>query len=72
MKQPDIWRERLSNERWRSRMSQQELANILGVSKQYLHQMETGARPIPDYRFWQIANVFGMTVEQMFPSVEAK
>jgi putative transcriptional regulator len=47
-------------------MTQEELGKKLGLSKAAVCAIERG-RTIPSlFRAWQIAKVFGMTIEEMF------
>lgn len=67
IKQPSEWKNNLFNARWKAHISQEQLGRIIGVKRQYIQQMEDGSKPIPDYRLEQLATVFGMSVNELFP-----
>lgn len=66
-KQPPEWAQNLKKERYRSMMQATKLADELQVSRQFVYLMENGKVDIPDTRFTQIARIFGVDPDDMFP-----
>ena len=61
------WANNLKKERWRAMMSVTELADELQVSRQFVYLMENGKVDIPDTRFTQIARIFAVDPDDLFP-----
>ena len=53
-----IWSHRMSEE-----MTQNELANAIGVSKQYISQVEKGLRLVSIEQAVRLADVFGVSTD---------
>ena len=58
--------ERLLNLRKEKNISQEELADILGVSRQTISSLETGKYNPSIMLAYNIANYFGMAIEEVF------
>ena len=48
---------------------QKDYANLLGISPQYVNDIERDRRTIPAIRISEFARVYGVTVESLFPLV---
>jgi DNA-binding XRE family transcriptional regulator len=58
------FRAALKSSRLAEEMTQDELGKEIGVSRQYIHQLETGARSPSVEQAVKLANVFGMIQDQ--------
>ena len=67
--QPPEWRDNITQARWENRMTIQELARKMGVTHTFVSRMEHGKDKIPDYRFKQISDILGRSVDELFPEV---
>lgn len=61
------WANNLKKERWRAMMSVTELADELQVSRQFVYLMENCKTSIPDKKITQIARIFGVDPDELFP-----
>ena len=57
---------RLKSARAAMDMSQQQLADAVGVSRQTISSLETGRYNPSIFLAWKIARYFGMTIEEVF------
>ena len=48
---------------------QKDYAKRLGLSAQYVNDIERDRRPIPAIRIPEFARVYGVTIERLFPLV---
>ncbi len=55
--------------RWLVGMTQQELAEIVGIRFQQIQKYETGANRVSASRLWDIANALEVTVSTFFEGV---
>ena len=56
----------MKDARTRAGLSQQELADKLGVSRQTISSLETGRYNPSIFLAYKIAKYFGMTIEEVF------
>ena len=52
--------------RWLAGMTQQKLAQEIGVKFQQVQKYETGANRVSSSRLWEIAGALGVTVSEFF------
>lgn len=57
---------RIKEFRARSSMSQEDLANAVGVRRETIGNLENGRYNPSLVLAWNIANVFGVTIEEIF------
>ena len=57
---------RISELRMSKRLTQKELADILGVSPSYVGQWESGARIVPTEKVVEIAKYFDVSTDYLF------
>ena len=51
-------------------MSQEELAGLIGVTRQQLHKYEQGANRVGASRLWEISSVLNTDVKNFFAGIE--
>jgi transcriptional regulator with XRE-family HTH domain len=59
---------RLRERRTAAGLTQQGLADVLGVSCQQAHKYESGVNRIPVDRLWQVAQALEIDVSEFFPA----
>lgn len=62
---------RLRETRAAKGLSQEKLANRIGISFQQIQKYETGANRIGSSRLWEIAEVLGVPVAHFFDGLES-
>lgn len=61
---------RIRHRRWNLRMTQQELADHLGVKFQQIQKYESGANRVSSSRLWDIAAALSVPVSFLFEGLE--
>jgi len=56
--------------RLQTKMSQDDLASQIGVTRQQLHKYEQGANRVGASRLWEISSVLGTDVKQFFEGID--
>jgi XRE family transcriptional regulator, master regulator for biofilm formation len=64
--------QRIREYRENKKMSVQELANRIGVSRSYLSRMETGERPIKTDILEKVSTVLEVPIEDFYPDDQKK
>ncbi|MCV2891558.1 helix-turn-helix domain-containing protein [Lentibacter sp. XHP0401] len=62
---------RLRQRRWLAGMTQQQLAEKVGIKFQQIQKYETGANRVSASRLWDISEVFDVPVAYFFEGIEA-
>ncbi len=62
---------RIRHRRWLAGMTQQQLAESVGIKFQQIQKYETGANRVSASRLWDIAAAMGVDVAFFFEGVEA-
>lgn len=63
---------RIRQRRWLTGMTQQKLAELVGIKFQQIQKYETGANRVSASRLWDIADALGVTVSFFFEGMEAE
>ena len=63
---------RIKNLRKEEKMSQEELASKLGISRSYLTKIENGQRGLSIEIMQKLCKVFNITMEEFFGTLEEK
>ena len=58
--------------RKRNKLSQQELADAVGVTRQTITSLETGKYTASLVLAWRIARYFGLSIEEVFDFTDAE
>jgi len=64
--------QRLRHRRWLVGMTQQQLANAVGIKFQQIQKYESGANRISASRLWDLANALDVPVSFFFDGLERK
>lgn len=62
---------RLRHRRWMVGMTQQKLANAVGIKFQQIQKYESGANRVSASRLWDLANALSVPVAYFFEGLEA-
>ena len=62
---------RIRHRRWAIGMTQQQLAEAVGIKFQQVQKYETGANRVSASRLWDIARTLGVTVAFFFEGLDA-
>lgn len=52
----------------RNKKSQQELANILGLTRTSITNIESGSQHVQIFTLWQIADILGVSIQDLLPT----
>ncbi|MDF1728329.1 MAG: helix-turn-helix transcriptional regulator [Sulfitobacter sp.] len=63
---------RIRQRRWLTGMTQQKLAELVGIKFQQIQKYETGANRVSASRLWDIAAALGVNVTFFFEGMDAK
>ncbi|MEW9921495.1 helix-turn-helix domain-containing protein [Marimonas sp. MJW-29] len=63
--------QRIRQRRWLTGMTQQRLAELVGIKFQQIQKYETGANRVSASRLWDIAEALGVNVAFFFEGLEA-
>ncbi|AXI47496.1 transcriptional regulator [Sulfitobacter sp. SK012] len=63
---------RIRQRRWLIGMTQQKLAEMVGIKFQQIQKYETGANRVSASRLWDIADVLGVQVAFFFEGIKAQ
>ena len=63
---------RVRQRRWVLGMTQQQLANAVGIKFQQIQKYETGANRVSASRLWDIAHALGVPVAFFFEGLDAE
>lgn len=63
---------RIRQRRWLTGMTQQQLANQVGIKFQQIQKYETGANRVSASRLWDIADTLEVPVSFFFEGIEAE
>tara|TARA_R110002094_G_scaffold73665_1_gene81476 strand:- start:1040 stop:1411 length:372 start_codon:yes stop_codon:yes gene_type:complete len=61
---------RIRQRRWLTGMTQQKLAELVGIKFQQIQKYETGANRVSASRLWDIADALGVSVSFFFEGME--
>ena len=64
--------QRIRQRRWLTGMTQQRLAELVGIKFQQIQKYETGANRVSDSRLWDIAFALNVNVAHFFEGLEAE
>ena len=64
--------QRIRQRRWLTRMTQQRLAELVGIKFQQIQKYETGANRVSASRLWDIAFALNVDVSHFFEGLEAE
>ncbi|MBW4963162.1 helix-turn-helix domain-containing protein [Sulfitobacter sp. CW3] len=64
--------QRIRQRRWLAGMTQQKLAELVGIKFQQIQKYETGANRVSASRLWDIADALGVEVAHFFEGLEAE
>jgi len=64
--------QRIRQRRWLAGMTQQKLAELVGIKFQQIQKYETGANRVSASRLWDIADALGVEVAHCFEGLEAE
>ncbi|SFS38633.1 Transcriptional regulator, contains XRE-family HTH domain [Sulfitobacter marinus] len=64
--------QRIRQRRWLAGMTQQKLAELVGIKFQQIQKYETGANRVSASRLWDIADALGVDVAHFFEGLEAE
>lgn len=62
--------QRIRQRRWLTGMTQQKLAELVGIKFQQIQKYETGANRVSASRLWDIADALGVNVSFFFEGLE--
>lgn len=62
--------QRLRHRRWMLGLTQQELANSVGIKFQQIQKYESGINRMSASRLWDVANALGVSVSHFFDGLE--
>lgn len=63
---------RIRQRRWLAGMTQQKLAELVGIKFQQIQKYETGANRVSASRLWDIADALNVEVSHFFEGLEAE
>ncbi len=63
---------RIRQQRWLTGMTQQKLAELVGIKFQQIQKYETGANRVSASRLWDIADALGVQVAFFFEGLKAE
>ena len=63
---------RVRHRRWMIGMTQQQLADKVGIKFQQIQKYETGMNRISESRLWDIADALGVTISFFFEGLDAR
>ena len=61
---------RIRQRRWLTGMTQQKLAELVGIKFQQIQKYETGAKRVSASRLWDIADALGVQVSFFFEGIK--
>jgi transcriptional regulator with XRE-family HTH domain len=64
--------QRIRQRRWLAGMTQQKLAELVGIKFQQIQKYETGANRVSASRLWDIADALNVEVSHFFEGLEAE
>jgi transcriptional regulator with XRE-family HTH domain len=64
--------QRIRQRRWLTGMTQQKLAELVGIKFQQIQKYETGANRVSASRLWDIADALNVDVAHFFEGLEAE
>lgn len=64
--------QRIRQRRWLTGMTQQRLAELVGIKFQQIQKYETGANRVSASRLWDIAEALGVNVAYFFEGLETE
>ncbi|WP_025056683.1 helix-turn-helix domain-containing protein [Sulfitobacter noctilucicola] len=64
--------QRIRQRRWLTGMTQQRLAELVGIKFQQIQKYETGANRVSASRLWDIADALGVTVAFFFDGLKSE
>ncbi|WP_176248562.1 MULTISPECIES: helix-turn-helix domain-containing protein [unclassified Sulfitobacter] len=64
--------QRIRQRRWLAGMTQQKLAELVGIKFQQIQKYETGANRVSASRLWDIADALGIEVAHFFEGLEVE
>lgn len=64
--------QRIRQRRWLTGMTQQRLAELVGIKFQQIQKYETGANRVSASRLWDIADALGVTVAFFFEGLKSE
>ena len=64
--------QRIRQRRWLTGMTQQKLAELVGIKFQQIQKYETGANRVSASRLWDIADALNIDVAHFFEGLEAE
>ena len=64
--------QRIRERRWLTGMTQQKLAELVGIKFQQIQKYETGANRVSASRLWDIADALNVDVAHFFEGLEAE
>ena len=62
----------LRQRRAEARMTQDDLSRLIGVPQATVSRMEAGRRSVPCELLWQMADVYGITIDELIGREPAK
>ena len=62
---------RIRHRRWMNGMTQQQLAEKVGIKFQQIQKYETGMNRVSASRLWDIASALGVTIDFFFEGLDA-
>lgn len=64
--------QRIRQRRWLTGMTQQRLAELVGIKFQQIQKYETGANRVSASRLWDIADALGVEIAFFFEGIKTK
>ncbi|MFK7837901.1 MAG: helix-turn-helix domain-containing protein [Sulfitobacter sp.] len=64
--------QKIRQRRWLTGMTQQRLAELVGIKFQQIQKYETGANRVSASRLWDIAEALGVEVASFFEGIKAE